>query len=214
MPAFAEGEEENDDRDQLLICKTITMLNPDFPVAAFVDRGFRSIRQICNTITVVADRQDAALLGSSICNGLGTYVGYKQPEALRPVLGAHKPRLGLQYVVGRSIDLLHFPDEWLDNDNLGQHDERLVFQERAPLTLSADEDANDHLWLDMDVIDTTGLDTNIEGIRHGGYNLNSMLLKDIEELIATGNRAMRRSTLLYRDGNTFTYAHAPSFVAA
>lgn len=68
-------------------------------------------------------------------------------------------------------------------------------------------------WLDLDVIDTTGLDTNIANIRHSAYNLNPILLNDLEELITTGQRAMKRGSLLYRDGNIFSYCHAPSYVS-
>jgi hypothetical protein len=64
----------------------------------------------------------------------------------------------------------------------------------------------------MDVIDTTGLDTNIAGIRHQAFNLNPILFKDLEELISTGRRAAKRSALLHRDGNMFSYCHAPSYV--
>ena len=63
-----------------------------------------------------------------------------------------------------------------------------------------------------DVIDTTGLDTNIADIRHSAYNLNPSLLRDLEELVSTGKRAMDRS-LLYREGNMFSYCNAPSFVS-
>ena len=71
--------------------------------------------------------------------------------------------------------------------------------------------SNDKLWMDLDAIDTTGLDTNIAGIRHSAFNLNPSLFRDIDELITTGKRAIDRS-LIYRDGNVFSYCSAPSFV--
>jgi hypothetical protein len=49
-------------------------------------------------------------------------------------------------------------------------------------------------------------------LRHSGFNVNPILLKDLEELIVTGRRAAERSTLLYREGNMYSYCHAPSFV--
>ena len=115
-------------------------------------------------------------------------------------------------MIGKSIESLHLPDILSKNRNL--HSE-LLFQDRAPLVLCTDDenDLEEKAWLDLDVIDTTGLDTNIADIRHSAYNLNPTLLNDLEELITTGERAMKRSSLLYRDGNIFSYCHAPSYVS-
>lgn len=62
-------------------------------------------------------------------------------------------------------------------------------------------------------MDVTSLDTNIAGIRHGGFNLNAILLRDLEELIRFGRRASKRSNLIYREGNMYSYCHAPAYVA-
>lgn len=59
----------------------------------------------------------------------------------------------------------------------------------------------------------TGLDTNIKGMRHSGFSYNGMLLKDLQELFSTGKRAITRSSLIFREGNNFTFAFAPSFVS-
>jgi hypothetical protein len=80
------------------------------------------------------------------------------------------------------------------------------------MILQPGEDSKKRQWLDVDVIDTTQLDTNIKDLRHSGFNVNPILLKDLEELIVTGRRAAERSTLLYREGNMYSYCHAPSFV--
>jgi hypothetical protein len=104
----------------------------------------------------------------------------------------------------------------------GKFEDYQIFPESAPLVLLPykkhgqkhdQKETLDKLWLDLDVIDTTGLDTNVANIRHSAYNLNPSLLNDLEELITTGNRAMKRPSLLYRDGNIFSYCHAPSYVA-
>lgn len=219
-----------------LICRTLTMLNPDFPLESFVDRGFVSVRRVCSTITIIGDRQDKALWGSQFMNGLGVYFGYGQPEVLQPkptrALGQLKPNRTpgnsatgnvfsekevfqgksryKQQVIGLSIEELYFGND-VDKDGLN---DALLFKDRAPVIVLAEEDdVQDRAWLDVDVIDTTGLDTNIAGIRHSGFNLNPILLKDLEELISTGRRAVNRATLLYREGNNFSYCHAPSYVA-
>jgi len=69
------------------------------------------------------------------------------------------------------------------------------------------------IWLDCDVIDTTGLDVNANDQRHSAYNVNFILLRDIEELIVTSKRASERTTSLHRKGNIlYEDCHAPSFV--
>ena len=60
------------------------MLNADFPVRAFVDRGFLSIRRLCQTITVVGDSNDRALWWSSLMNLVAPHFGYDDPQVLRP----------------------------------------------------------------------------------------------------------------------------------
>ena len=195
--------------DNLLVCKTLTMLNPDYPLDAFVNHAFRSIRRICRTVTVVGDRTDGALYFSQLVNGIGVRFGYKQPRELQPN-NRNKESLRYQYVVGRSIENLFLREATTTNRT---YSKSLIFSDQAPLTIVSEEEDLDRQWLDLDVIDTSGLDTNIANIRHSAFNLNPMLLNDLEELISTSRRAMKRTSLLYRDGNLFSYCHAPSHVA-
>ena len=202
-----------------MVCKSITLLNPDFPVRAFVDHGFLSIRRICQTITIVGDRNDRALWWSSLINGTLPHFGYEQPEVLNPTISHEKEKKwALMERCGRSIGGLYFPDEvaqqYNKSGNLNDL-RRLLFNKARSLNVSGQSKGTngDKLWLDMDVIDMTGLDTNIKGMRHSGFSLNGMLLKDLQELLSSGKRAMKRSTLLYREGNVFSYAHAPAFVS-
>jgi hypothetical protein len=121
--------------------------------------------------------------------------------------------------VGRNVEKLYFPKKsdvvstarGLRHNN----DNNLLFKKEKTSSLLTDDDennkTNDKLWMDLDAIDTTGLDTNIAGIRHSAFNLNPSLFHDIDELITTGKRAIDRS-LIYRDGNVFSYCSAPSFV--
>ena len=209
------GYEDN----KLLICKTITMINPDFPIEAFVDRGFETLRRVCSTITIIGDQKDQALFCSQIGNGAMVYFGYQQPEILQPWLLPENATFSerrqqtrrrlVQEVIGKSIESLYFPDD-LNKDDI---DDALLFNLRAPIMVCTEDHVQDRAWLDVDVIDITGLDTNLNGIRHNGFNLNPILLKDLEELISTGRRAIHRATLLYRDGNLFSYCHAPSYVS-
>ena len=214
------------DEDTLMTCKSITMLNPDFPLAAFVDHAFLSIRRVCSHITIVGDRGDQALWYSQLINGSAKYFGYSQPDILNGTEDlTGPPKQFHQRVMGRHIDALHTAehdlDEPMDKDKgkaMDQEhavamDHRMLFQKRrSQLSMATSDRSMDHRWLDVDVIDTTLLDTNIKDLRHSGFNVNPILLKDLEELIVTGRRAAERSTLLYREGNVFSYCHAPSFV--
>ena len=141
---------------------------------------------------------------------------YDEPKVLRPTITPAKPKptkWEFMNRIGRSIEELYFPNEMGQQyHDSGKEEEfrRLLFNKNADLSGNA---VNGRLWLDLDVIDMTGLDTNIKDQRHSGFSLNAMLLKDLHELISTGKRAMKRSSLLFREGNYFTFAHAPSFVS-
>lgn len=215
---FAAGDGADD--DSLMICKSVTMVNPDFPIEAFIDHAFLSVRRICNHITVVGDRQDQALYYSQIMNGTRKFFGYSQPRILnkdgKESGGNRRRGCSPQNVVGRDIGSIYLPDPQDDDGDEEKAslmaDERLLFKGAPAIILSSDGEVQEHLWLDVDVIDTTQLDTNIKDLRHSGFNVNPILLNDLEELIVTGRRAARRSTLLFREGNLYSYCHVPSFV--
>jgi hypothetical protein len=203
------NQEDDEDRN-LLICKTITLLNPDFPLVPFRELAFPSARKLCRTITVVGDMHDGALFWSQVVNGIAVRFGYEQPHALLPNDDC-KNKLQHCQTVGRKVESLYFPEDVVSRRGIGKHD-NLLFKDKSPLILLYDENkASEKSWMDLDAIDTTGLDTNIKGIRHSAYNLNPSMFHDLEELITTGKRARDRS-LLYRDGNVFSYCSAPSFV--
>ena len=198
-----ENNEVSDERN-LLICKSITLLNPDFPLVPFQEHAFSAARKLCRTITVVGDKLDNAHFWSQVLNGVAVRSGYTQPSALLPNDDCKKKLQHLR-TVGQCVESLYFPK------GIGKRD-YLIFKEKAPLMLLYNENkAADKSWMDLDVIDTTGLDTNMKKIRHSAFNLNPSLFNDLDELITTGKRAMDRS-LLYRDGNVFSYCSAPSFV--
>jgi len=213
----SDCDEENRDNGSfeevdgnLLNCKTVTLLNPDFPLVPFREHAFHAVRRLSRTITVVADKQDFALLMSQLVNGIGVYYGYEQPHALLPN-DANKKHLGYLETVGKCVESLYFPPDVVSRRSINDHD-YMLFKNLAPVMLMSDrEEPTDKAWMDLDVIDTTGLDTNVADIRHSTYNLNPSLIRDLEDLITSGRRAMDRS-LLYREGNVFSYCSAPSFV--
>jgi len=205
-----DEDKQQDEEERGLFCKTITLLNPDFPLVPFQEHAFPAARKLCRTITVVGDKLDVALFWSQVLNGIAVRLGYEQPHALLPNDDC-KNKFQHCQTVGRNVGSLYFPEDVVYRRTLGKHD-NLLFKHKAPhVSLYCEDNASEKAWMDLDVVDTTGLDNNMQKIRHSAYNLNPSLFNDLEELITTGKRAMDRS-LLYRDGNVFSYCSAPSFV--
>jgi len=225
-PAFSDDTEVQGTGKELMVCKNIIFMNPDFPVEAFVDRAFLSIRRVCQNITLLGDRKDVALmLGSKLINGACNKLGYIQPDLLRSNKSLKSHSKEFQYhTIGTDIDLLYFPeahddmnqDQKLLDKEIGEKNptinNALIFDSVAPIHCTLGESCIDKQWLDIDVIDTTSLDTNVAGVRHGGFHVNPIIIKDLEELIVGGHRAHLRLSLLNREGNLHTYSHAPAHV--
>lgn len=72
---------------------------------------------------------------------------------------------------------------------------------------------NRHLWLDMDVIDTTMIDTNVDFLKHSLYQMKREIMDDLREVILMKIRADQRHTRLdRRRGNVFVLRVAPAAV--
>ncbi|EDO06439.1 hypothetical protein BBOV_II004840 [Babesia bovis T2Bo] len=70
-----------------------------------------------------------------------------------------------------------------------------------------------HLWLDMDVIDTTMIDTNVDFLKHSLYQMKREIMDDMREVILMKIRAEQRQTRLdRRRGNVFVFRVAPAAV--
>ena len=119
--------------------------------------------------------------------------------------------------------------------SLGKHPFALVSQERAQsrksvvsyvrgyemdvdlmITPSAQRPA-----LDVDVIDTSWMDTNAAGPRHAYFNVNRWLIDDLAEVILTRKRAAARPHRLVKldmegrtFGNVWVFLAAPSWIGA
>lgn len=66
-------------------------------------------------------------------------------------------------------------------------------------------------YLDVDIIDNTSLEQNINAIRHSYFALNSMLVQDLLQIIHLGRgRAKERGRLRKRVGNVWSFLAAPS----
>ena len=203
-----------------LVCRTMTMLNPDFPVQAFREAGFKSIRRVCRCITVVGDKNDQALWWSGVINGACNAMKYDPPSVLDSEARRQESGFIFQQPIGRDIESLYADEQSSEDDVISfrhksnQNDSSGAANGIRDVSLHSTTRKKDGnaIWLDVDVIDTTGLDTNVNDLRHAAFSVNSILLRDIEELVVTGKRASERTTLLHKAGNVYEYCHAPSFV--
>ncbi|KAK9802665.1 hypothetical protein WJX73_002545 [Symbiochloris irregularis] len=156
---------------QGLRLSSVTLINPDAPLASFKGADGQRLARLCPLVTVYGDRKDVALWGAAI------------------VVGLHAVWSG-------------GPSHWLAfklHPTAGRHIDELTASDGTPL--------------DLDVIDMTYLDANVQGIRHMSFNLNSSLVEDLRDLLVTQRRAhQRRGRLEPRGGNVFSFLVAPSFV--
>ena len=153
-----------------LVCRSITLLNPDFPLAPFTERGFQTIRRVSSLITVVGDKGDQALFWSSLINGIFNRLNYSQPspcDSRKTEAGFHFERR-----VGRHIEGMCIP--------AGNESEKMILRQTSiekSIEKASERNGGQDQWLDLDVIDTTGLDTNVNDLRHSAYNVNAILLR-------------------------------------
>ena len=67
--------------------------------------------------------------------------------------------------------------------------------------------------LDMDVIDTSWMDSNVQKLRHSYFNVNTQLIDDIKEIITTKRRACERAgRMTHRRGNVWSFLSAPKYI--
>lgn len=104
---------------------------------------------------------------------------------------------------------------WLDgddDDDSEADEEQDEHDEHRPYRYPQHQSRHHKKWLDVDVIDTSSMETNVHQLRHAYFDLNKILVEDLHELIVTGKRAAERSLLLHREGNIFSFCQAPACV--
>jgi hypothetical protein len=67
-------------------------------------------------------------------------------------------------------------------------------------------------YLDIDVIDTTWMDSNVHSVRHNYFNINPTLVDDLRQLIVYKKRAKNRPGLMNTEGNSHIFLVAPAFI--
>lgn len=182
------------DHEQLpqLRLLTVSWLNPEVFEAEddFWGAPFAALSRVCSHITLYGDENDGALWWSEVVNR-----GRK------------------------SIGRLHGAPYKLGCQSGGQQ------HAQPPLAAVADGQQQPHAqpsvtdevgsteWLDIDVVDMTWLDANVHAIRHNSFGLNRMMIDDLRDVIVDRRRAAhRRSRLVRRIGNVFSFLQPPSHV--
>ena len=189
----------------LLTMTTCTFLHPDTRLSDFLHWGFVNVRQVCNHITVIGDRKDQALYWSQIGNGLvASLRAWRKGKRLEdkysrlPVRKGWRAWLKTPYQHG--VDRM-----W----------SRIMCVGMNVFSLYDLEPQNSRrLWLDLDAIDCTWMETNVHALRHNYFTLNPVLVEDLHELIVSRKRAADRSLLLHREGNIYSYCQAPPCVVS
>jgi len=67
-------------------------------------------------------------------------------------------------------------------------------------------------FLDIDIIDTGDLDSNMSERHHSFFNVNKLMVDDLYDLIITGKRAEERTSRLKSSGKVFRFSILPSSV--
>ena len=67
--------------------------------------------------------------------------------------------------------------------------------------------------LDVDVMDTSGLQDNMHSVRHSAFNVNRMMVEDLRDIIVSRRRASdRQSRLVHKRGNLYCFMTTPAAV--
>ena len=163
---------------------TVTLLHPEHDLRTFITRDYDILREYCEHITIYLDQHDNALMLAEVIN--------RQPS-----LGKHP------YALVRREDTRGARGSATDEFSISE------FSLRRPLTyLRGYEHPNElkvrasdvHVPLDVDVVDTSWMDTNTAGPRHAYFNVNRWIIDDLAEVISTRRRADdRRHRLIKLD---------------
>ncbi|UKK01404.1 hypothetical protein MACK_002218 [Theileria orientalis] len=192
---FLRLNEDRDANNPKLKILTVTLLNPFYPVYDFVQNDYPRLKQYCSHITIYSDVNDKALKVAELITGkkrLGRCVNELYTMEERVDETAKRCTLG-------SI-VLPFTLEEVKNLKKNKKKNKQIIENRK----------KKH-WLDVDVIDTTCLGSNVHALRHSYWFLNREVIEDLRDLIVNRKRAQDRSSRLDRSlGNTWVYRVAPS----
>lgn len=71
---------------------------------------------------------------------------------------------------------------------------------------------DDSELLDIDLVDTSSIFSNVQKLRHCYFNVSRDVLEDIRDVLVSRNRAAQRNArLVNREGNVYGWLQAPPF---
>ncbi|OEH79799.1 hypothetical protein cyc_01400 [Cyclospora cayetanensis] len=172
-----ESRRDSRERPRLLRVQSITMLNPDFPLAKFLETGYSLIRSLCSFISIYGDTRDQALAFSELynrelCMGkrLFCFRSSLQLESSRS-RNKHPKKIDLKEE-GKTTE--HKPPE---EKILADVAPSLVAEDTAGgkytgREVGGERESGDSNWLDIDIIDTTFVEGHIDLLKVsvGGFN--------------------------------------------
>ncbi|GAW81657.1 hypothetical protein, conserved [Plasmodium gonderi] len=112
---------------------------------------------------------------------------------------------------------------YFNQNTMNRHPYNMKIKEKISKTLSQTCKKTDtvyisfdkYAWLDMDVIDTTFVETNVDFLKHSFYQVKREIIDDIREVLISNIRAHERvSRLDRRRGNVFVLRVAPAVVGS
>jgi len=200
-PSSAESDRTTDyvgaARLELTTC---TLLHPEHDLHTFIERDYDLLHECCKCVTLYMDRSDQALKLAELFNGCPS-LG-KHPFALVP---SARQRQQANLLAAR-----HRPGKPNLAHRLRGYDQPDELSFRPTVGNPS---------LDLDVIDTSWMDTNTQGPRHSYFNVNRWLIDDLAEVITTRKRAASRPHRLVKldvegrtHGNVWVFLAAPSWI--
>ena len=218
---------------------TTIMLNPDASLHKFLHADFAALRRLCAHVTLYADHSDNALFYSETFNrekALGKHpfdlVRPPHPPAGCASPGSSAARSALPDdpgVVSGACGLYRPGGMGSGGVGSGGAQPRTMrsalgapqlLRSEPLVTSSTSSQRSDGsmvggrgIPLDMDVIDTSWMDSNVRAMRHNFFNVNRWVVDDLREIIYTQKRARFRSgRLLHRSGNVWSFLAAPKHI--
>ena len=207
---------------------TVTLMSPDYPLDQFVNEDFAILRSLCSHITVYGDQSDRALRYSEIFNGVLT-IGKNPFKLVKPGTGTRQ-RTRRPPFQRNSPNAPHSVDaeapqsflSWVTNTVSGRNSETAQTSEYFSSTAGGNASLGMDLEsrvrqagepLDMDVVDTSWMDQNVQSLRHNYFNVNRWMIDDIRESVVQRRRAhMRTGRMTHRRGNVWSFIGAPKYV--
>ncbi|CAM9131443.1 unnamed protein product [Chrysoparadoxa australica] len=216
-----------------MMLETVTLISPEYFLEDFVPYGgmYDLVRKYTDVLTIYADRNDFALWSAELFGKFRPALG-KHPYSLHrpqdaivereaktdasvaeeglaadqlPLASEGTEILHLMRVCNSSLHGWDGPDQVAREIQTGaeQLDRQSMLYRSKKQARSGNQQSL--RFLDLDVIDTTWLESNVHAIRHSFFNLNPILVEDLRETIMFRRRARHRARTVHKSDNTWVY---------